>query len=158
MPNHLIFFLEHPFEQLDLPAGMHAEIAHQVLLWLPLPIAVPAGVNDENVAVLHFYGRRLDHFRGDNRPVIHVLRDVNHGAGSDQEIQWIGGHIAHAVGPMHRTVDMRSDMQRRIDALGDDHLCLQVLGVIHLIAGIADPTRRVDVHQMTEVDDFHWRS
>ena len=65
--------LQHPFEQFDLAAGMHAEIAHQVLLRLALPIALPAGVNDQDVAVLHLDRRRLDHGRRDHRPVVHML-------------------------------------------------------------------------------------
>jgi predicted transposase YbfD/YdcC len=31
-----------------------------------------------------------------------------HGAGTDQEIQRIGGHVAHAVGPMHGAIDVRA--------------------------------------------------
>src|SRR5271166_376630 len=67
--------LQHPFEQFDLPTWMHAEITHQVLLGLALPIAVPAGVKNKYVSILHFHGRRLDHFRGDDGPVAHVLRN-----------------------------------------------------------------------------------
>ena len=50
--------LQHPFEQFDLAARMHAEITHQVLLRLAFPIALPAGVNDQDVAVLHLDRRR----------------------------------------------------------------------------------------------------
>src|SRR5437016_14116894 len=50
---------------------------------------------------------------------------------------------------------MRSHMQRSVDSLRDDHLGLQVLRVIHLIARIADPARRIHVHHMTHVDEFH---
>ena len=52
---------------------------------------------------------------------------------------------------------MRADVQRGLDALGDDHLRLQVLRVIELVAGVADPAGRVHVHDMGEVDDFHHR-
>src|SRR5579859_5179106 len=47
----LDFLLEHPFEKFDFPAGMHAEISNQILFGLTLPIAVPAGVNDQNISV-----------------------------------------------------------------------------------------------------------
>src|SRR5438874_13304813 len=50
---------------------------------------------------------------------------------------------------------MRSHMQRGIDSLRDDHLGLQVLRVIHLIARMAHPARRMHVHHVTHVDDFH---
>ena len=35
---------------------------------------------------------------------------------------------------------------------------LQVLRVVHLVAGIADPAGRVDAHGVREIDDFHFRS
>ena len=100
-------------------------------------------------------GAALDHGRGNHRPVVHVLRDVDHRAGADQEIERIGGHVAHAVGAVHGAVDVGADVQGGVDALRDDHLGLQVLRVVHLIAGIADPARRMHIHQMTEIDDFH---
>ncbi len=48
-----------------------------------------------------------------------------------------------------------ADMERGIDALGDDHLGLQVLRVVHLVAGISDPAGRVHVHDVAHVDDLH---
>jgi hypothetical protein len=81
--------------------------------------------------------------------------DIDHGAGADQKIQRIGRHVAHAVSTMHRAVDMGADMERGVDALRDDHLGLQILRVIHLVAGVPDPAGRVQVHQMGHVDDLH---
>ena len=147
--------LQHPLQQFDFAARMHAEIAHQVLLRLALPVSLPAGVDDEDIALLDLDGSALDHFRSDHRPVVHVLRDVDHSAGTHQEIERIGGHVAHAVGAVHGAVDMGADVQRGVDPLRDDHLGLQVLSVIHLIAGITDPAGRVHIHQMSEIDDFH---
>ena len=48
-----------------------------------------------------------------------------------------------------------ADMKGGIDPLGDDRLGLQILGVIHLVAGIADPARRVQVHHVRQVDHLH---
>src|SRR5450756_611336 len=48
-PEPFDLLLEHPFEQFDFPAGMHAEILDQVLFGLAFPIAMPAGVNDQDV-------------------------------------------------------------------------------------------------------------
>ena len=112
MPNHLIFFFSIHSKQLDTAAGMHAEIAHQILLRLTLPVAVPAGMDDENVAVFHLDRRGLDHFRRNDRPVVHMLRDIDHGTRADQKVQRIRGHVAHPVGSMHGAVDMGADMQR----------------------------------------------
>jgi len=50
---------------------------------------------------------------------------------------------------------MGAHMQRGIDALRHDHLSLQVLRVVHLVARIADPAGGVDVHHMGHVDDLH---
>src|SRR5262252_11018640 len=50
---------------------------------------------------------------------------------------------------------MGADVKRRIDALRNDHLRLQILRVIHFVAGISDPSRGMHVHHMAHVDDFH---
>jgi hypothetical protein len=42
-----------------------------------------------------------------------------------------------------------------VDPLGDDHLGLQILRVIHLVPGIADPAGGMHAHGMREIDDFH---
>jgi hypothetical protein len=36
-----------------------------------------------------------------------------------------------------------------------DYLRLEILRVVHLVAGIADPAGRVHVHDMGKIDDFH---
>ena len=56
---------------------------------------------------------------------------------------------------MHGTVEMCADVQRRVDALCHDHLRLEILRVVHLVAGITDPARRVHIHDMGEIDDLH---
>ena len=43
--------LEHPFQGLERRARVVAEIAHQILLALAFVIFVPAGMQDEDVAV-----------------------------------------------------------------------------------------------------------
>ncbi len=81
---------------------------------------------------------------------------VDHDAAVDEIIERQRGHVALAVvGRVHGAVEMGADMQRGVDALGDDHLRLQVLRVVHLVAGIADPARRMHVHHVTHVDDLH---
>jgi hypothetical protein len=56
---------------------------------------------------------------------------------------------------MHGAIDVSADVQRHVDALGDNALRLQVLGVIHLVAGVPDPTRRVDIHEMGQICNPH---
>ena len=94
--------------------------------------------------------------RRDHRPVVHVLGDVDHDAAVDQIVERQMGHVALAiVGGVHGAVEMGADMQRGVDALRHDHLGLQVLRVVHLVAGIADPAGRMHVHDVGEIDDFH---
>src|SRR6476646_888887 len=50
---------------------------------------------------------------------------------------------------------MRADMQCRVDALCDDADGLQILRVVHLVAGITDPAGRMHIHDMGKIDDFH---
>src|SRR5262245_40376899 len=50
---------------------------------------------------------------------------------------------------------MGADVKRGLDTLRHDHLRLQVLRVIHPVAGIADPSRGMHVHDVAHVDYFH---
>ena len=135
---------------------MVAEVAHQVLLRPAFVVPVPAGVQDEDVALPDVGAGALDDLRRDHRPVVHVLGDVDHHAAVDQIVERQRGHVALAVvGRVHGAVEVRADVQRRVDALGHDPHGLQVLRVIHLVAGVADPARRMHVHDMAHVDDFH---
>ena len=59
------------------------------------------------------------------------------------------------VGRVHGAVEMGADMHRGVDALRDDADGLQVLRVVHLVAGVADPAGRVHVHDVGHVDDLH---
>ena len=139
--------VEHPVEQLEIAAGMHAEIADEVLLRVALVVAVIAGVEDQDVALLDLDARRGDHVRGDDVPVADLVGDVDDHALVDQEFERVGGHVAvAAVGGVERAVEMGADMQRGVDALRDDAHRLQVLGVVHLVAGVADPAWRMDAH------------
>src|SRR5882757_1255663 len=79
-PEPLDFLLEHPFEQFDFSAGMHTKISNQILFRLTFPIAMPTGVNDQNISVANFDRRLLDHLRRDHGPIVHMLGDVDDSA------------------------------------------------------------------------------
>src|SRR5689334_13120743 len=51
---------------------------------------------------------------------------------------------------------MSAHVQGRVDALRDDPYCLQILRVVHLVAGVSDPAGRMHVHDVGEIDDFHY--
>ena len=117
---------------------------------------VPAGVQNQDVAFADVGARALDDLRRDHRPVVHVLGDVDDDAAVDQIVERQMRHVAlRIVGRVHGAVEMGADMQRGVDALRDDADRLQVLRVIHLVAGIADPAGRVHVHDVGQIDDFH---
>ena len=61
MDNSLDILLQQPVEEFLLPTGMHAEVLHKILLRFALPISMPAGMNDQDVAVLRLDRHRLDH-------------------------------------------------------------------------------------------------
>ena len=148
--------LQHPVQRVEIGSGVVAEVFHQILLRLAFVVAVPAGVQDEDVALADIGAGAFDDLRRDHRPVVHVLRDIDDHAAVDQIIERQMRHIAVAVvGRVHGAVEMRADMQRGIDALRHDHLRLQVLRVVHLVAGVTDPAGRMHVHDVGEIDDFH---
>jgi hypothetical protein len=133
-----------------------AEIAHQILLALAFIIFVPAGVQDEDIAIADLGAGFFDHCRRDRRPVRNLRRQIDHDAVADQIIERQRGHVAGApVGRMHGAVEMGAGVHRGLDALGDDADGLQVLCVIHLVAGIADPAGGVDAHGVGQIDDLH---
>ena len=156
MPNHLIFFFSIHSSSSIATARMHAEIADQVLLRLALPVAVPAGMDDQDVAVAESPTGAASIISGVITAQSSMCADISTTApGPHQKVERVGRHVAHAVGAVHGAVDMGADVQRGVDPLRHDHLGLQVLRVIHLVAGITDPAGRVDVHEMGEVDNFH---
>ena len=156
MPHHLIFFFSIQCSVSRLGPGVVAEVLHQILLRLALVMVVPAGVQNENVALADIGAGGFDHLRRDHRPVVHVLGDIDDDAAIDQVVERQMRHVAVAVvGGVHGAVEMGADMQRGVDALRHDHLGLQILRVIHLVAGVADPAGRMHVHDVGEIDDFH---
>ena len=159
MPHHRIFRFEHPVQRVEIGPGVIAEVFHQILLRLAFVMPVPAGVQNQNVALADVGAGAFDHLRRDHRPVVHVLGDVDHHAAVDQIVERQMRHVALAdFGRVHGAVEMGADMQRGVDALRDDHLRLQILRVIHLVAGIADPAGRVHVHDVGQIDDLHFRN
>jgi hypothetical protein len=135
---------------------MVAKVLHQVLLRLALIMLVPTGMQDEDVALPDVGAGALDDVRRDHRPVGHLAGNVHHHAAIDQIVERQRGHVALAVvGRVHRAVEMGADVERGVDALRNDHLGLQVLGVIHLVAGISDPAGRMHVHHVTHIDHLH---
>ena len=85
-----------------------------------------------------------------------MLGNIDHDAAVDQIIERQMRHVAvPVIGRVHGAVEMGADMQRGVDALRHDHLRLQILRVVHLVAGIADPAGRMHVHDVGEIDDFH---
>ncbi len=153
-PLDLLF--KHPVQGVEIGPGVVAEVFDQVLLRPPLVVAMPSGVQDQDIVGADVGVGALDDVRRDHRPVAHPWRDVHHHAAVDEVIQRQRRHIAFAiVGRVHGAVEMGADMQRGVDALRHDHLGLQVLRVVHLVARIADPAGGVNVHHMGHIDDFH---
>ena len=135
---------------------MVAEVAHQILLRLAFVVAMPARVQNQNVAFADVGFGLLDHLGRDDGPVGDFTGEVDDDAMVDQIIERQRSHVAlAAVGRVHGTVEMGADMERGLDTLRDDHLRLQVLRVIHLVAGVAHPARRMHVHDVREIDDLH---
>ena len=56
----------------------------------------------------------------DDGPILHVLGDVDNRARTNEEIQRIRGHVTHAVGAVHRAIDVGADVKRQIDPLRND--------------------------------------
>ena len=140
----------------EIGTGVVTEIAHQILLRLALVVAVPAGVKDQDIALADVGAGLLDDLGRDHRPVGHLRREVDDDAVVDQIVKRERGHVALApVGCVHGAVEVGADVQRGVDALRHDHLGLQILRIIHLVAGVSDPTGGMHAHGMRQVDDFH---
>ena len=59
MPHHLIFLLQHPMQRVEIGTRVIAEVFHQILLRLAFVMAVPAGVQNENIAFADIGAGRL---------------------------------------------------------------------------------------------------
>ena len=91
-------------------AGMHAEIADEILLRLALVVAVEAGMDDQDVAAAYF--NPVEDVLGlDHVPVLADVRDVDDDARVDKLLERQGGDVETPVGTMHGTVEMRPGVQ-----------------------------------------------
>ena len=79
--------LEHPVQRVEVGTGVIAEVLDQILLRPALVMAMPAGVQDENVALADVGVGRFQHLRRDQRPVVHVLGDVDDHTAIDQIVE-----------------------------------------------------------------------
>jgi len=111
-----------------------------------------ADIREGDILVLHTGWHR--HYEG--RPQQDLVKYFCHHPAIDQIVERQRGHVAlAAVGGMHGAVEMSAAVHRGFDALRDDHLRLQILRVVHLVPGVADPAGRVDAHGVGEIDDLH---
>src|SRR5579875_488512 len=53
--------LQHPVQRIEIGARVIAEVFHEVLLRLTFVMAVPAGMQNEDVALANIRARRFDH-------------------------------------------------------------------------------------------------
>ena len=75
--------------------GVHVNILFFIRLGAELRVPVPAGVQQQNVALAHF-DARLDHLRRVGCEFVHFVRQVHDNAGAVQPLHWnlIDGHAA----------------------------------------------------------------
>ena len=143
-------------QRVEVGAWMKAEILHQVLPRSALVMAMPARMQQQNVAIADVCARALDDLRRDHGPVRHLGGNIDHHPPVHQIIERQRGHVAFGiVGRVHGAVEMRADVKRGLDPLRDNHLCLQVLRVVHPVTGVSDPARGMHVHHVAHVDHFH---
>ncbi|CAB5024086.1 unannotated protein [freshwater metagenome] len=148
------FHVHHPLGELNATAGVMAEVAHEVLLRLTRVVLVVAGVQNQDVTLLHLH-LRGDHLRGDDAPVLDVVRDVDDDALVDELGERERGHVGASVGGVNRAVEVSAGVQRGLDALGHDAVGLESLRVVDLAARVPHPAGCVHSPVVRQVNDLH---
>src|SRR5947199_10067600 len=75
-PSDLL--LQHPMQRVEVGAWMKAEILHQVLPRSALVMAMPARMQQQNVAIADVCARALDDLRRDHGPLRHLGGNIDY--------------------------------------------------------------------------------
>ena len=144
---------QEPVDNPVMRPGMPQQILLLVGRFPELGIAVPAGMDEQDIALAHF-DTLFDHLRGENIELIeHVAQVDDH---------------PRAVAPLERNlvdrspagdkvpgrIEVRAHVVRRHDVLGVDPMLRLPLDVLHLKRRIERPERHVLVERLREVIDL----
>ncbi|OLB93211.1 MAG: hypothetical protein AUI15_19085 [Actinobacteria bacterium 13_2_20CM_2_66_6] len=133
---------------------MAKEVALLILLGPAVVEAVPAGVEDDDVALLYLHAvghlLRLDH-----GPVVHLIGEVDDHAFSAERGQRDRGHVLAARDDVHLAIEMRPGVKRRLQILRDDAVGGVALEVAELRRRVADPPGCVDREDVRQIDQLH---
>ena len=143
--------LDDPFGELAPAARVVAEVADLVLLGCGVVEPVPARVDDQDVAFLHLDLAR-DVLRRDHRPVLDLVADVRDHALAEEAIERDARDVLASGDRVHLPVDVRGDVQRRLEPLRHDPVGGMALEVGDLRGRVVDPSGRVHAERVCEID------
>ena len=149
----LDLLVEQPLAEAVMGAGMALDIAFFIAFGRQERIFVPAGVDDQDVAIAHF-NAFFNIFWPENIQVVQHIAQVHNDAGAIEPFQWqlvdglaIGDKVlgriqvgAHVVGGL--------------DILGIDAMFRFALEVFHFKGRIEGPKRAVGIERLRKVVEF----
>ena len=123
--------LDDPLREVAASARVAEEVALLVLLGPSVVEAVPAGVENDDVAFLHLQTVG-DLLGGNNRPVVHLVRQVDDDAFAAQSRERHRCDVLAARDDVHLAVEVRAGVQWGLEELGHDAICGVALDVTEL--------------------------
>ena len=127
-----------PLGELAVGAGVLAEVAGIVCLWLIEGVPVIAGMNDEDIALAHLYLAR-DVLGTVDVVIAAVIADVDDDGRTVEPFQRQAGDILAVPDEVHGRVDVGADVQHGLDALGVDAFHGKPLGPLDDGSAVCGP-------------------
>ena len=147
--------LEQPRHHVGMRAGMPVDVLLLVRLGAELRVLVPAGVQEQQVALLHL-DPVLDHLRRVDRRARPSRRErstitpgpQSHSTGISSMVMPVGDEVA-------RRVEVRAHVVRGLDVLRVHAVLGLALDVLHLERRVVRPERHLLVQRLRQVVDLH---
>ncbi len=149
------FLFQKPIANAVMRTGMAMNVTFFIGIRTQERILVPAGVNEEDVAVAHLHAL-FDVFRTKHVQVVEHVAQIDDNAGSVTPFDWNLIDCFAFGDKVTRRIEMRAHVIRCHDVLRVDALLRLALDVLDLERRIKGPERTILVEGLREIVDFHF--
>ena len=137
-PQMWISFFEQPRHHVGMRAGMTVDVLLLVRARSELAVLVPAGVEEQQIAVLHL-DAVFDHLRRVEAEFVHLVGQIDDHARTAQPLDrnLVDRHALRDE--VARRIEVRAHVVRRLDVLRVDAVLGLALDVLHLERRVVRP-------------------
>ncbi len=153
-PPDVDLFIQQPFHHVAVGAGVEVDVFLLVGRLPELGVAVPAGVQEQDVAFVHFHPV-FDHFGGVEIQFPDFIAEVDHHAGA---VEPFDGKLVHRHPPgdeVARGVQMRSHVVGSHNILGVHAVLGFAFYIFHLKRRVVRPEWGVLIQGLGKIVELH---